>query len=238
MREAAAAFSEGRGVQITVSAAGSKRGIEALVDGSCEMAMSSTEIEADAVLKAEQRGIRIKSFLVGYDVIVPIVDADNPVESIPKDKLKAVFNGQIRNWADLGGADLPITVVSRDAASGTGDVWDRLIAAPGEGTNSVVLEASSSAVLADVSGNRGAIGYVSAAFLNPEVKAVQVDGTPWPEPGSPVLDCPLKRPLYLYVDENRYEGPLRTFVIFLLMTQEGQRTLIDAGFYPAEPHGV
>lgn len=238
MRKAASVFSEGRPFEVTIDANGSKKGIEALVNGFCDVAMSSTEITTDALLEAEKRRIRVKSFVVGYDVIVPIVDVGNPLSTIPMEKLKDVFAGRACNWTDLGGDDLPIAVMGRDASSGTGDVWDRLIAPRKTGTNEIVLEASSSTMLADVAGRKEAIGYVSAAFLNPEVKALQIDDKPPPIHGEPVLDYPLKRPLYLYVNEERFEGHLRTFVIFLLMTQEGQRALIDSGFYPAEPHGV
>ena len=47
------------------------------------------------------------------DALVFFTSVDNPVESIYKDDLKAIYNGKIRNWKKLGGQNIKINKYER-----------------------------------------------------------------------------------------------------------------------------
>ena len=106
-------------VHIALSGGGSGNGVKALIDGLTNIAMSSRDIKASEVKLAEQRGVKPYRTAVAVDAIVPVVNNANTVKDLTQEQLKAVFEGKIRNWKEVGGKDAPIVLVSRDSSSGT-----------------------------------------------------------------------------------------------------------------------
>ena len=47
----------------------------------------------------------------------------NPVKNLTLDQLKAIYDGSIKNWKEVGGKDENIVVISRDTSSGTYEMW-------------------------------------------------------------------------------------------------------------------
>ena len=93
---------------------------------------------------------------------------------------------------------------------------------------------SNSEVLAYVSGHPQAIGYVSLAYANPEVKTVWVNGIR-PDLKSPeTSQYPIFRKLYLYVRAPDFTRDVRSFIVFLL-GNEGQQIVEQNGFKPLYP---
>ena len=114
-------------VHIALSGGGSGNGVKALIDGLTNIAMSSRDIKASEVKLAEQRGVKPYRTAVAVDAIVPVVNNANTVKDLTQEQLKAVFEGKIRNWKEVGGKDAPIVVVSRDSSSGTFETWESLV---------------------------------------------------------------------------------------------------------------
>ena len=54
-----------------------------------------------------------------YDVLTAIVNSENPVKELTSGQLKGIFSGKIKNWKEVGGEDLPITVyiVGKESAT-------------------------------------------------------------------------------------------------------------------------
>ncbi|MBN1308485.1 MAG: PstS family phosphate ABC transporter substrate-binding protein [Chitinispirillaceae bacterium] len=231
MKQAVAEYGKTRTVQFQVRGVGSKDGIDSLIAGACDMAMSSTEILPEQTARAQKNGMHLKPFLLGYDIIVPIVHPSNTISVIPFDALKRVFEGKLVGWSALGGADTAIDVVDRSDASGTYAVWHHYVAPPMATEERVTVRPSNSSVLAYVSEHTNAIGYVSNAYLNPEVKPLKLDGIAIAESDSMLSEYHLKRPLYLYVDEDRFNDDLKAFVIFMIISERGRALLREAGFF-------
>ncbi|MCF7974951.1 MAG: substrate-binding domain-containing protein, partial [Phycisphaerae bacterium] len=113
MKKAAKDFSKNRDMTVEVNAIGSKAGIDALIAGKCDIAMSSMEILPEQIAAAKEKGINIKPFLLGYDIIIPIVHPSNEVSNISITDLKDIFAKKTMRWSALGGTDTPIDVVDR-----------------------------------------------------------------------------------------------------------------------------
>jgi phosphate transport system substrate-binding protein len=90
-------------------------GLLALVQGQAHFAMISTDLEAGKrQLAKHDRDIpldRLKSFEIARTRIAIGVHPDNPVTSVSLHSLRGILSGEIRNWQDVGGSDLPIRVV-------------------------------------------------------------------------------------------------------------------------------
>jgi phosphate transport system substrate-binding protein len=233
IREAAEVYKSH--VKIEVSDTGSTDGIAALLTGRCDIAASSREVSHGEVAEAEKRGITLKQFLVAYDMIVPIVHPRNPVEELGLDQLQGIFTGAVSNWSGVGGSDFPIRVAVRDIHSGTFGVWSRVVGPPPGNNPAFVPQSSNSSVLAYVAGHPHAVGYVSFAFLNSEVRALEINGIDVTQKDAVLDKYPLKRNLYLLVNADVfYHSPaVRSFIVFLLMTPTGEAAIQDAGFFPA-----
>ena len=224
-------FNKSRNTVFSVKAVGSKDGIDSLIAGSCDIAMSSMEILPEQIDRARKAGISLKPFLLGYDVIVPIVHPSNGISDISFDRLKEIYAGTIHRWSAMGGTDTAIDVVDRSDASGTYFVWHKDVVPPQVTEDRFTVLTSNSAVTAYIAEHTNAIGYISAVFLNPEVKPLKLNGIAITESDSLLSEYHLKRPLFLYVNEERFEREAKTFVMFLIINERGRKLLREAGYF-------
>ncbi|TGD25078.1 phosphate ABC transporter substrate-binding protein PstS family protein [Companilactobacillus suantsaicola] len=107
--------------------------------------------------------------------MVPVVNKDVKVKSLTLKQLKQIFSGQVKNWKQVGGQDLPITIINRADGSGTRSSFESDVMA---GTPFVrAQEQDSSGMVRQIVYNTaGAISYLAMPYLNDTVKTINVDG--------------------------------------------------------------
>lgn len=225
------------GAVISTQGGGSGTGIAALIDGTTHIATSSRAMRPVEWERAVAKGVYPFHWLVANDALSVVVHPTNPVGRITFAQLQAIYTGQIRNWKDLGGRDLPIVVVSRDTASGTFESFKEMALANKEVTAPLALfQPSSAAVVEAVGRTPGAIGYVGLGYLNPTLKALPVArdaGGPFVEPTSETVvggTYPLARPLFMIT--NGFPTGLTLRFIMFVLSDRGQRIVAEAGFVP------
>lgn len=160
------------GTQISVQGGGSSQGVAAAVSGAADIGAASRDLKDEE--KAETP--ELQAIKIAIDGVAIVVNPANGVSDITMDDLKNVFTGNITNWKQLGGIDAPITVVSREAGSGTRDAFESIIMDDEPITASAIIQNSNGAVRTTVAGDKNAIGFVSLAVVNEEIKALSVDG--------------------------------------------------------------
>ena len=116
------------------------------------------------------------SAAVGTDALAVVVHARNPLTDLPLSDVRAIYQGRIRNWNELGGPDMAITVVSREEGSSARGTFDDVVMSDLPTTPGARLATSSQTVIAFVLEEPGAIGYVSLALLEAPLHAVRIDG--------------------------------------------------------------
>jgi phosphate transport system substrate-binding protein len=80
------------------------------------------------MLHSEQSGQSIKAQPVAWDALVAIVHKNNPVDDISMENLRAVYQGEISNWKQLGGPDRPLKLfVRKGKISGVGRTLRKLV---------------------------------------------------------------------------------------------------------------
>jgi phosphate transport system substrate-binding protein len=78
---------------------------------------------------AEQKGYKIpdrsvyKYRVVGRDRIVVVASKETGVTKLSKYELKGIFTGRILNWKEVGGRDMPITVIWSEDIPATNTVF-------------------------------------------------------------------------------------------------------------------
>lgn len=158
-----------KGLSITVAGGGSGAGINDAIAGTNNIGMSSRELTADE-LKT------LTPYAVARDGIAIIVHPSNSVTNLTKDQASKIFLGQIKNWNEVGGANAPILVQTRETGSGTRSTLEEMLLAKQSVVTTATPFASSQLIKQAVAKSENAIGFDSVGFLDNTVKAVSLEG--------------------------------------------------------------
>jgi phosphate transport system substrate-binding protein len=207
-------------MKVFVTGSGSGTGIKALMDGTTMIATSSREAKDKEVSDAKAKGVTLTSHKIALDGIVPVVHPSMKIDDLTMDQLRAIYNGKIKSWKDLGAANRPLAVVSRDTSSGTYEVWEEKVLQKDPVRPDALLVASSGQMVQTVAQNPYAIGYLGIGYIEKSVKAIRVNGKIATEASVRDGSWPIARPLFLYSNGNP-TGAAGKFIDFLL-SKEGQ----------------
>lgn len=216
-------------VTVTVQFTGSSAGIEAVAEGNADIGNSSRN------LTAQERDRGVTGCVVALDGIALCVDGANPVTGITGQQLADIYTGKITNWSSLGGGDVPIVLIGREAGSGTREAFEELLGISGQCTYANELD-STGAVLARIASTPGAIGYVSFEVLEESaVHPLALDGiAPTPE-NVRTGKYPLSRPFLMVIrGEPAAQSDLVRLWFRFLASQEGQDILERTGLVAAD----
>ena len=156
-------------VTFTYNPTGSGSGIQAVLEGRCDIGLSSRS------LKEEEKADGLTETVLAYDGIAIIVHPENPVADLSLENIAAIYTGAITNWKDVGGSDAEIVLIGREAGSGTRDGFETITGTAEKCAYRQELT-STGDVIATVAGNPNAIGYASLASVKDSVKALAVSG--------------------------------------------------------------
>lgn len=160
--------------KITVLPGGSKKGLADAENGTSQIGNSdvpATTAQADLV-----------DHQVAIVIFVMIVNPDANVTDLKTADIQGIYEGKITNWSQVGGANLPISVVSRPATSGTRATFKKFML---DGKNETPAQAknltvdSTGTVVQTVEQTNGAIGYVAlggAQSAGSKVTVLKIDG--------------------------------------------------------------
>lgn len=221
------------GLNITVSESGSGNGVKSLLHGACDVATLSRALRADERAAAVRLGFRLTEHVVALDGLAVVVHPGNPIRGLTRAQLRAIYAGGIRRWSELGGPDVKIVVMGRDANSGTYESFQTLVMETGTVTETAEVCGSNGQVRQRVMGTPGAIGYVGLAFIR-GLKPLAVDGV---APGPETVrsrEYPLSRPLYFCTRGAPAAGTPPADFVNLARTAEGRQIIEAQGFVPVD----
>ena len=188
---------------------GSSTGFKAVLAGMADIAMSSRPIKSSEVDAFKQAGLGDPlSFEqeneIAVDGLLIITNPANPVSALSEKQISDLLSGQITNWSELGGDDVPVQVFSRNSQSGTFATISARFLEPYNATLSpeAVIVSGNQDLTDSVFGNPGGFGYVGFAFLadNKAVDLLSSCGLTVPASmfSAKTEEYPLQRKLYLY----------------------------------------
>ena len=209
---------------ITVQGGGSALGIQSALSGAAGIGM------ADLVeLPREAR--ELSRAIVARDGIAVVIHPANPVSDLTVAQVRDIFNGQLSNWSAIGGADHPVTVVSREAGSGTRSSFEQIITGIRLTPNALVQD-SNGTIRETVANDQNAVGYLSHGLLSDRIKAVTIDGQECTTENVVSGRYPLVRPIFL-LTRGTPGGEAKKFIDYVL-SAEGQATIKADGLIPAK----
>jgi phosphate transport system substrate-binding protein len=224
----------GERIAVHLAAHGTSTGFADLARGAADVAMASRPAGAADIARAAARG-RLDSpaqeIVVALDGIAVIVHPSNPLRAARLSQVRAVFSGQVRDWAALGGEPGRIALHARDEKSGTWDTFRSLVLGEAALADGARRYESTQALAAAVAADPRAIGFVGVSGVG-SARALAIEDAGYalaPAPFSvAVEDYALARRLYFYAPADA-PALARDFVEFSL-SPTGQHVVEAAGF--------
>lgn len=231
-------MNKNKAAKITVTGGGSGVGIAALMEGTTDIAMSSRKMKFDEKVRLQNAKKNIKEVVTAYDALAVVVNPSNKVSNLTREQLEDIFTGKIKNWKEVGGADMKIVAYSRETSSGTYEFFKESVLKNKNYMNGILSMPATGAIIQSVSQTKGAIGYVGLAYLNEEVKPIHISydaGKNYVEPSlsnAKNKTYPIVRPLFYYYDAKG-EGKVKPFIDYVL-SAEGQDIVKKKGYIPVK----
>lgn len=219
-------------LNITVNESGSGNGAQALIDGQCQVADMSRFMKGKEFKAAVANGAMPTATAVAMDGIAMIVNPVNSVKNLTVEEARRIYKGEITNWKELKGPDMPIIIISRDSSSGTYETFEGLVMKKEKISSNAEYVGSNGQMRARVQSTKGAIGYVGLGFVDKTVKALTVNNIPATKKTVASGVYPIARALFMFT--NGYPKPGTNIHKFITMylSDDGQSIIERIGFIP------
>ena len=220
------AFQSDSGITVTYNATGSGAGIQAVLEGRCDIGLASRD------LKDEEKAKGLEGTVLAYDGIAIIVNPENPVNDLDLKTIAKIYTGEIKNWKEIGGNDAEIVLIGREAGSGTREGFESITDTKDKCAYRQELP-STGDVITTVASNPNAIGYASLASVKDTVKALKVDGVTASEETIKNGTYVVQRPFVLVTKTDVTLSESAQSFFNFITSEAAHEIIIEAGVVPA-----
>lgn len=172
------------------------------------------------------------NYLIARSNISIIVNAQSPIKNLTQTQVRALFMGDVSNWKQVGGSDLPVTLYSRLRGSSTRQYVEEVVLNGGDFASSAIELETTKALAAAVAADPAAIGYLAAKddSNNVAVSYLSVDGVAASEVTILSGRYPYTHPFYLLLagDKNQHKIDFIKFA----QSPAGQAIVTQQGLVP------
>lgn len=233
-------LSGGRIADIEIASANLGDGFESLLDGSAAIGMASRAVrprEAQAFDAANLGNITdpTQEHILALDGVLVVLARSNPVRNLSIEEMAGIFAGDITNWSEVGGANAPINVYTREAGAGTRMVFEQNVmeVIGADITSSAQVFDDNSDLSDAVASDPFGIGYTGYANER-NAQAVGIEEVCGIVTQPSVFNIkaeeyPLARRLYLYTTNATLPNHARNLIEFV-NSDAAQDIIADAGF--------
>jgi len=210
-------------IEVEVLGGGSTAGIQAVRTGIAQIGMCSRG------LKPQEHFTPI---VIARDGIAMVVHPSNPVKDLSLSQIRDLFSGRVGNWREVGGADSPVRLITREEGSGTREAFVKLVMGGERISRYALTQESNGAVKELVRHDPSAIGYMSLGLVGPELRSLDVNAAQPTSENVANGSYPLVRP-FLFVVSGPPSAEAQLFISFVL-SSDGQRMLEREGLVRAK----
>ena len=179
---------------------------------------------------------------IATDALIFVVNENNPVESLTTVQIQKIYSGEITNWSQVGGNDVPIVPFQRNPESGSQSAMERLVM-----TDIKLIKPDTEYIMDSMMGlmeavkgfdnSAGAIGYSVYYYANDMrmaqgLKIIAVDGI---QPDTDTIGeslYPHLIPTYTVIDADKPEDSPAVMLFHWLQGTDGQALISSLGYVP------
>lgn len=212
--------------RLEVGGNGSSQGVNDTLSGAADIGMISRDLTQNEIDQG------LVGYEIGKDAVAIIVDKDAGISSLSIEQLHQIYSGEVTNWSQVGGNDLEINPIVREAGSGTRDCFDSIVDLKDVDMTGFASANANGTMVTTVEGTTGAIGYIGLGYI-PDIDTdvvceVEVDGVL--ASAETALDGTYKlvRGLFL-ITLGEATGDAKAVIDYVL-SDEGQQYVVNAGY--------
>ena len=198
------------------------------------------EPNASVYEEMEEAGFEASIDTFATDGLIFVVNEDNPVDSLTTEQIQAIYSGEITNWSEVGGDDMPITPFQRNEDAGSQALMKKLVMKDTE-----LMDAPSGYIVDSMMGlmeavrsydnSPGAIGYSVYYYANDMkmasgLKILAVDGV---TPSAETIrseEYPHRNAYYVVMAADTPEDSPTARVYNWILSEEGQKLVDGQGY--------
>ena len=217
---------------------------KALVDGRFDILLAYEPSE-EAKEYAKANNSENEMTAIGADALVFICSLENELSSLTTEQIKSVYKGEITNWSEVGGKDVPIIPYQRNKDSGSQTLFDKLVNLGDELMEAPVDRKIGSMIglleaVADYEDSEGALGYTVYYYLTnmekeklSRSKILDVDGV---EPNNETIgkgEYPFVNDFFVVIRKDAPENSPESILYNWIVSEQGLE-LVKRENYPVK----
>ncbi|MCM0650916.1 substrate-binding domain-containing protein [Clostridium swellfunianum] len=213
-----------------------------LINGKADMILV-TEPSKEELALAKDAKIELEVIPIVKEGFVFLVNTKNPVNSLTQNQIKAIYQGKIKSWKEVGGADEELIAYQRESNSGSQTLMQQLVMKDTAMINSpkTIVYGMDGLIesIAKYDNSEKALGYsvfyyAKTMYNRDTIKLIAVDGV-FPENKTIASGkYPYSTCYYAVLNKKApSEAPARKLLEWLL-SKDGQKLAEASGYVPLE----
>ena len=192
----------------------------------------------EQIEEAKSNGTEFIFTPIGDEAFVFFTHKDNPVDSLTIEQVKGIYSGEITNWKEVGGKNVPIKAYQRNSGSGSQSMMERFMGdTPLMTPPKHQIQDLMSGIIdrvTDYQNRNSAIGfsyryYLTGIMANPNVKILKINGIAPTNENVRNGSYPIRTPIYAVTYEGNPNENVDILIDWVLGPQ-GQELLEKSGY--------